>query len=96
MKKRIGPGPSSSQRGVALMYAVFGTFVVASMVSVMFAMASVSDRQSEVKEGTSRAQLLAEGAVAAPRRTSGSPSLRGVSRRPPGRSTSAASMWTSR
>ena len=47
------------------MYAVFGTFVVASMVSVMFAMASVSDRQSEVKEGTSRARLLAEGAVAA-------------------------------
>ena len=63
MKKRIGPGPSSSQRGVALMYAVFGTFVVASMVSVMFAMASVSDRQSEVKEGTSRA-APGEGAVA--------------------------------
>lgn len=65
MKRRIGAGPAGSQRGVALMYAVFGTFVVASMVSVMFAMASVSDRQSEVKEGTSRARLLAEGAVAA-------------------------------
>ncbi|MEC8511319.1 MAG: hypothetical protein VX015_04170 [Planctomycetota bacterium] len=65
MKTRIGSGPAGSQRGVALMYAVFGTFVVASMVSVMFAMASVSDRQSEVKEGTSRARLLAEGALAA-------------------------------
>ena len=78
MKRRIGAGPAGSQRGVALMYAVFGTFVVASMVSVMFAMASVSDRQSEVKEGTSRG--LAEGASRQRRRTCGSPSRPGVSR----------------
>ncbi|MEM9380529.1 MAG: hypothetical protein AAGB93_11320 [Planctomycetota bacterium] len=51
------------QRGVALLYAVFGTVVVASMVSVMFTMAGVSDRQSDVRRGRARASYVAEGAL---------------------------------
>ena len=50
------------RRGVALIYAVFGSFVVASMVSVMFTMAGVSDRQATVNNGRIKARYLAEGA----------------------------------
>lgn len=65
MKRRIGAGARSPREGIALVYAVFGSFVVASMVSVMFTMAGVSDRRAEVKQGTSRARFLAEGALSA-------------------------------
>ena len=53
----------ASRRGVALIYAVFGSFVVASMVSVMFTMAGVSDRQAAVHNGQTRGRYLAEGAL---------------------------------
>lgn len=53
----------ASRRGVALIYAVFGTVVVASMVSVMFTMAGVSDKQSDVRRGRARASYVAEGAL---------------------------------
>ncbi|QDV08595.1 hypothetical protein Poly30_41480 [Planctomycetes bacterium Poly30] len=56
-------GPRSGREGIALAYAVFGTFVVASMVSVMFTMAGVSDKQADIKRGKSKARLLAEGAL---------------------------------
>jgi hypothetical protein len=55
----------TGREGIALAYAVFGTFVVASMVSVMFTMAGVSDRQADIKRGRSKARLLAEGALSA-------------------------------
>lgn len=54
---------AASRRGVALIYAVFGSFVVASMVSVMFTMAGVSDREATVSNGRTRARYLAEGAL---------------------------------
>lgn len=59
---QIGKG-AARRRGVALIYAVFGSFVVASMVSVMFTMAGVSDRQAAVHNGQARARHLAEGAL---------------------------------
>ena len=62
MLKRTRAG-AASRRGVALIYAVFGSFVVASMVSVMFTMAGVSDRQAAVQNGQTRARYLAEGAL---------------------------------
>ncbi|MGK0483188.1 MAG: hypothetical protein ACJAQ3_003170, partial [Planctomycetota bacterium] len=55
--------PPTGREGIALAYAVFGTFVVASMVSVMFTMAGVSDKQADIKRGQSKARLLAEGAL---------------------------------
>lgn len=55
--------PEAGREGIALAYAVFGTFVVASMVSVMFTMAGVSDKQADIKRGKSKARLLAEGAL---------------------------------
>jgi len=59
---RFGAAPRD-RRGMALVYAVFGTFVVASMVAVMFTMAGTSDAQADVKRGQARARLLAEGAL---------------------------------
>ena len=52
-----------SSRGVALIYAVFGSVVVASMVSVMFTMAGVSDKRADVRRGRGQARYLAEGAL---------------------------------
>ncbi|MEL6904011.1 MAG: hypothetical protein AAFP22_01310 [Planctomycetota bacterium] len=49
--------------GVALVYAVFGTFVVASMVAVMFTLAGASGARADVQRGAARARLLAEGAL---------------------------------
>lgn len=56
-------GTENPRSGIALLYAVFGTFVVASMVSVMFTMAGVSDRQADLKRGQTKSRLLAEGAL---------------------------------
>jgi len=67
---RAVAGASSSargepgRRGVALIYAVFGAFVAASMVTVMFTMAGVANRSSTVKRATIQARYLADGAVA--------------------------------
>lgn len=64
MKSRINRSLARGTRsGVALVYAVFGTVVVASMASVMFTMAGVSDRQADVRKGSTRARYLAEGAL---------------------------------
>lgn len=51
------------RRGVALVYAVFGAFIAASMVTVMFTMAGVSNKNSIVKRATIQARYLAEGGV---------------------------------
>lgn len=59
---RFGAAPDG-RRGMALVYAVFGTFVVASMVAVMFTMAGTSDAQADVRKGQARARLMAEGAL---------------------------------
>lgn len=61
---RFGAAPRN-RRGMALVYAVFGTFVVASMVAVMFTMAGTSDAQADVRRGEARARLMAEGALEA-------------------------------
>ncbi len=58
-----GRGAGGPRGGIALLYAVFGTFVVASMVSVMFTMAGVSDRRADIKRGQTKSRLLAEGAL---------------------------------
>ena len=52
-------------RGVALLYAVFGAFVAATMMAVMLTMAGVTNTTSKVKLGSVQAQYLAEGAVEA-------------------------------
>ncbi len=54
---------NARRRGVALMYAVFGAFVAASMVSVMLTMATVTRRGSSLKHAKIQAMYLAEGAV---------------------------------
>lgn len=67
-RTRIGRGHGrspSAERGVALVYAVFGAFVAASMVTVMFTMAGVAHRTSDVKRATVQARYLAEGGVEA-------------------------------
>jgi len=51
------------RRGVAIIYAVFGAFVAASMVSVMLTMASVTHRGAGVKQAKLQATYLAEGAI---------------------------------
>ncbi|MEZ6013960.1 MAG: hypothetical protein R3F49_02495 [Planctomycetota bacterium] len=50
---------------MALVYAVFGAFVAASMVTVMFTMAGVTNKTSTVKRASVQARYLAEGAIAA-------------------------------
>ncbi len=60
----IGKRKSKSGReGVALIYAVFGSFVAASMVAVMFTMAGVTSKRSEGRRSNIQAQYLAEGAI---------------------------------
>ncbi len=62
--KRLGQAEQGRQ-GVALVYAVFGAFVAASMVTVMFTMAGVSNKGATVKRATLQARYLAEGGVEA-------------------------------
>ncbi|MEM6671855.1 MAG: hypothetical protein AAF726_03370 [Planctomycetota bacterium] len=52
-----------SESGIALVYAVFGTLAVASMASIMFTMAGVSDRRADLTRGSSQARFLADGAL---------------------------------
>lgn len=54
-----------SRRGVALIYAVFGAFVAAGMVSVMFTMAGITNQRSALKRGRVEARYLAEGGIEA-------------------------------
>lgn len=56
---------AGGRQGVALIYAVIGSFVVASMVAVMFTMAGASGRSAETRRGKAKARLLAEGALSA-------------------------------
>lgn len=63
--KLQNPQLHASQRGVALLYAIFGAFVAAAMVSVMLTVSSLSNGQSQMKVGVLRAQYQAEGAVEA-------------------------------
>ena len=56
---------SGSRSGFALLYSVFASFVVASMVAVMFTSASSTKKIAEVKVDTTRARYLAEGALSA-------------------------------
>ena len=53
------------RRGVAIVYAVFGAFVAASMVAVMLTAASVTHTESELKTEKLQASYLAEGAIEA-------------------------------
>ncbi len=66
MRVRILGAPK--RRGIALVYAVFGAFVAASIVSVMFTMAGVTERRSAMRTGQVESQYLAEGAVEAAKR----------------------------
>ena len=64
--KRVGKHSAHARRrGVALLYAVFGAFVAASMVSVMLTMASVTRRGAGLKQAKMQAMYLAEGAIEA-------------------------------
>jgi hypothetical protein len=56
------------RQGVALVYAVFGVFVAASMVTVMFTMAGVTNNRATERRGSVQAQYLADGAIDAVRR----------------------------
>lgn len=56
-------GNSSPNAGVALVYAVFGAFVAATMVAVMFTMAGVTRVRSQLNSTQVRADYLAQGAV---------------------------------
>ncbi len=56
-------GSRRSQSGVALLYSVLGAFVAASMVSVLFTMAGVTNKNAATKRGKLQAQYAAEGAV---------------------------------
>ncbi len=53
------------QEGVALLYAIFGTFVAAGMASVMFTMAGVTQKRSQTELAVVEAKYLADGATEA-------------------------------
>lgn len=65
---RIRVRGDARRRGVALAYAVFGVFVAASMVMVMFTMAGVTNHRAAERRGSVQAQYLADGAIDAVRR----------------------------
>lgn len=54
---------SGPQSGFALLYAVFASFVVASMVLVMFTSASSSQKVAKVAVDVTRARFMAQGAL---------------------------------
>jgi hypothetical protein len=58
-------GGRNGQDGVALLYAIFGTFVAAGMASVMFTMAGVTQRRSQTERAMVEAEYLADGAAEA-------------------------------
>ncbi|MDP6939079.1 MAG: hypothetical protein QF848_09630 [Planctomycetota bacterium] len=63
MKTRGASGSPGRQAGVALVYAVFGAFVAATMVAVMFTMAGVTRTRSQLNSTQVRADYMAQGAV---------------------------------
>ncbi len=64
---RVFKQGAEGRRGMALVYSVFGAFVAASTVSVMFMMATVTERRSSLRTGQVEASYLAEGGVEAAR-----------------------------
>lgn len=62
MKKHIR-SRKSRRAGMAMLYAVFGVFAAATMVSVTLSMANTSHRQSQAGLRSTRAKYLAEGAI---------------------------------
>lgn len=68
MKQGLGNRADRGRRGVALVYALFGVFVAAGMVGVMFTMAGVTSTRAEVRRGTLEADYLAEGGIEAAKR----------------------------
>ena len=56
-------GNEARQAGVALVFAVFGAFVAATMVAVMFTMAGVTRVRSQLNSTQVSADYLAQGAV---------------------------------
>ncbi len=62
--KPLSPRPTQrSNAGVALLYSVFGAFVAAGMVAVMFSMAGVAHVHSDLSRAQVQGKYLAEGAV---------------------------------
>lgn len=66
--KRIVRGRTRARAGMAMMYAVFGVFAAATMVSVTMTMATSANRQAQTHVRSSRAKYLAEGAIEAAKR----------------------------
>ena len=61
---RVLRGPKSgSKGGFALLYAVFASFVVASMVAVMYTSATSTQKVVKVKVDVTRARFIAQGAL---------------------------------
>ena len=56
-------GNEARQAGVALVFAVFGAFMAATMVAVMFTMAGVTSVRSQLNSSRVSADYLAQGAV---------------------------------
>ena len=61
--QRVERDRTSRRRGIALLYAVFGTFVAVSMVTVMFTMAGVTHTRAAVERGQIQARYVAEGGI---------------------------------
>ncbi len=61
--KRIKGSRRGRRAGMAMLYAVFGVFAAATMVSVTMTMANSSHRQSQAGLRSTRAKYLAEGAI---------------------------------
>lgn len=61
--KRLNTGRRGRRAGMAMLYAVFGVFAAATMVSVTMTMANSSHRQSQAGLRSTRAKYLAEGAI---------------------------------
>lgn len=58
-----------SRSGMALLYAAFGAFVAAGMVSVLLTLSMSSSRMAAVSEGQTQASYAAEGAVEAAKKS---------------------------
>ncbi len=63
MKIRIRTATAPGERGVALLYAIFGAFAAAGMVSLMLAMGTVTNDQAALKREQVEGRYLTEGAI---------------------------------
>lgn len=68
MRTFTGSRAQARKQGIALLYAVFGAFVAASIAGVLFAIAGVTNVRSDTQRSSLQAQYLAEGAVEAGRK----------------------------